>query len=59
MRAPHTWPMTPVWDDPDWIASELSRVASQARQWGLTESRLRYLADLEARAAELAAVPAR
>ncbi len=46
--------MASVWDDPDWIASELSRVSGQGTRWGFTESRLRYLADLTARAVELA-----
>ncbi len=50
--------MASVWDDPDWIASELSRVSEQGGRWGFTVARLRYLADLTARAAQLArAVP--
>jgi len=43
--------MTPVWDDPEWIASELDRLAKTPAASGV---RVAYRLQLERRAEELA-----
>jgi hypothetical protein len=43
--------MTPVWNDPEWIASELERLTSTPN--GASGVRVAYRLQLEARADEL------